>query len=247
MSAFTFTQLEEGEMLVIGPVAFSSSSSVSFSGGGGQQAQVSRANVRKIGITNRRVIVEQGDQPRDAQVISNAEVTRVYIRRERMGSKVEKIETRQGQTVKLDIAGLKPAEEARLFEIFPNAEIGEKKGLFGGFSKLAPQPVPAPRAPSAPRPPAPAKPASPVPPPSAWPARSHIDDPDIHSLDDLRRYYPLAPEYDYVQTDDGDYWVKRLSDGAQFALLVEEEMLGFDVPLQDPKRRKITIEVIKRK
>jgi hypothetical protein len=80
-----------------------------------------------------------------------------------------------------------------------------------------------------------------------WPRRSHIDDPDIHTLEDLRRYYPLSEEYDYVETAGGEYRVKRLSDGAEFAILIEEELMGFDVPVQDPKRRKVTVEIFKKK
>ncbi|MBN1889329.1 MAG: hypothetical protein JW850_15145 [Thermoflexales bacterium] len=251
MSAFTYTQLEEGEVVVIGPVTFSSS--VSFSAGSGQQsAQLSRKNERKIGITNRRVIVEQGDQAQGAQIVANADVKRVYVRREKFGTKVEKIETQRGQTVKLDMAGLGPMDEARLFELFPSAEIGESKGLFGGFSKITPRPVAAPRVPPPPKPPAGvgASPAiKPAPAAAGWggPGKSHIDDADIKTVEDLRRYYPLPKEYDYEQTAEGEYMVKRLSDGAQFPILLEEEMLGFDVPVQDPKRKKVTVEVIKKK
>ena len=68
----------------------------------------------------------------------------------------------------------------------------------------------------------------------------------IKTLEDLRRYYPLPTEYDYEQTAEGEYVVKRLSDGAQFRILLEEELLGFDVPVQGPKR-KVTVEVFKQK
>ncbi len=252
MSAFTHTTLEEGEVMVIGPVTFSSSSSFSVSAGGAQGAQVSRTNTRTIGITTRRVIVEQGSQPNATQIVANADVKRVYVRREKVGTKIEKVETNRGQTVKLGLGGLRPVEEAGLFEIFPAAEIGEQKGLFGGFSKIALQPVPAPRRPLASRPPA--RTASPAIARSTPPAavgggsvKSHIDDADIKALADLRRYYPLPEEYDYAETAEGEYRVKRLNDGAQFPILLEEELLGFDVPVQDPKRKKVTIEVFKQK
>ena len=252
MSAFTHTSLEEGEVMVIGPVIFSSTSSLSFSAGGTQSAQASRTDKRTIGITNRRVIVEQSNQPHETQIVSNMDVKRVYVRREKAATKVEKVETNRGQTVKLDLGGLHPLQEARLYEIFPNAEIGEQKGLFGSFSKLPPRPAPVPNVPPPPKPPASsgvstaARPAS-----SATggggPGKSHIDDADIKTLDDLRRYYPLPREYDYEQLAEGEYVVKRLSDGAQFRILLEEELLGFDVPVQDPKRKKVTVEVIKKK
>jgi hypothetical protein len=162
------------------------------------------------------------------------------------------VETVQGQTIELDLGGIRPHEEVRLFELFPSAEIGEKKGLFGGFTKITPRAIPAPRIPSPPRPGAAKQvPSAARPAPAAtgqeFPRKNHIDDADIHSLEDLRRYYPLSAEYDYVQTPEGEYRVKRLKDGQQFAILLEEELLGFDVPIQDPKRKKITVEIIKKK
>ena len=235
---------------MIGPVTFSSSSSLSFNAGGTQSAQVSQTNRRKVGITNRRVIIEQGGQPHGTQIISNADVKRVYVRREKFGIKVERIETNSGEKVKLDIAGLNARDEVRLFKLFPNAEIGQRKGLFGGFSKLTPRPVAASRKARS------SKPAARRPAPGAARstrptgrrlAKSHLDDTDIQSLEDLRRYYPLPQEYDYAQRAQGDYVVKRLADGEEFLFSLEEGILGFDVPVQDPKRRKVTIEVMKKK
>jgi hypothetical protein len=252
MSEFAYTTLEEGEAVAIGPVTFSSSSSLSFNAGGTQSAQVSQTNERKVGITNRRVIVERGGQPHETQIISNADVMRVYVRREKLGTKIERIETTNGQKVKLDIAGLSALDEARLFEVFPNAEIGERKGLFGGFSKLTPRPVAVSRKARSSKPatrktaPVAAKPTLPTTGGRGL-AKSHIDDTDIQTLEDLRHYYPLPQEYDYEQTAKGEYVVKRLADGEEFLFLLEEGILGFDVPVQDPKRRKVTIEVLKKK
>ena len=258
MSGFQFTLLEDGEVMVIGPVTFSSSSSFSVSGPTGQSAQVGRAKQRIMGITNRRVIVEQSDQPNATQIAANADVKRVYVKRDKFGAKIEKVETTRGQTVELNLGGLKPMQEARLFEVFSNAEIGEKKGLFGGFAKLEPRPMPVMRKPPPPRPqpkkgaPAPAKPkpaatAKPRPVATAPPdlSKTIISDADIHSLDDLRRHYPLPREYAYAETA-GQFVVKRLSDGTQFTILCEEELLTFDVPIDDPRRRKITVEVFKK-
>jgi hypothetical protein len=80
---------------------------------------------------------------------------------------------------------------------------------------------------------------------STYPMGSLIDDLRICTVDDLRRHYPLPGEYDYVETAEGGLVVQRLSDGAQFVFLLEEELLSFDVPVQDPKRRKMTVEVDK--
>ncbi len=78
---------------------------------------------------------------------------------------------------------------------------------------------------------------------SPYPQGSLIDDPNIRTVDDLRRQYPLPGEYDYAETAEAGLVVQRLSDGAQFPFLLEEELLSFDVPVEDPKRRKITVEV----
>ena len=75
---------------------------------------------------------------------------------------------------------------------------------------------------------------------------SLIDDPNIRTVDDLRRHYPLPGEYDYAETTEGGLVVQRLSDGAQFVFLLEEELLSFDVPVEDPKRRKRTVEIDRR-
>ncbi len=89
MSAFPFTQLGEDEVMVIGPVTFSSSSSFSVSSPTGQSAQVKQSNQRIMGVTNRRVIVEQSGQPNATQIIANADVKRVYVKRDKFGAKIE--------------------------------------------------------------------------------------------------------------------------------------------------------------
>jgi len=252
MSAFPFTQLGEDEVMVIGPVTFSSSSSFSVSSPTGQSAQVKQSNQRIMGVTNRRVIVEQSGQPNATQIIANADVKRVYVKRDKFGAKIEKVETSRGQTIELNIGGLNPMQEARLFEVFPNAEIGQKKGLFGGFAKLEPRAMPVMRRPPPTRPKLakkgsrPAARPAPVKPAAAAARGSIISDADIKTLGDLNRYYPLPKEYAYAG-EAGQFVVKRLSDDAQFPILCEEELLTFDVPVQDPKRKKVTVEVFKKK
>lgn len=49
---------------------------------------------------------------------------------------------------------------------------------------------------------------------SAYPQGNLIDDPNIRTVDDLRRHYPLPGEYDYAETTKGGLVVQRLSDGA---------------------------------
>ena len=72
-----------------------------------------------------------------------------------------------------------------------------------------------------------------------------ISDPDIHTLDDLQRYYPLPPGYVYQQAGE-EFVVCRTSDGAVFRFLLEDLMMGFDVPAPGRPGNKRTIEVIRR-
>lgn len=59
---------------------------------------------------------------------------------------------------------------------------------------------------------------------------SHIDDPDVKTLEDLYHYYVLPQGYEYRTRDDGSPYVLRLSDGTEFKILVEASMLTFDEP-----------------
>ncbi len=74
---------------------------------------------------------------------------------------------------------------------------------------------------------------------------SYISEPDIKSLDDLNRHYPLPAGYVYGQNEAGGLIVIRSSDGAQFGFLLEDGMLGFDVPTPGKPGNKVTVEVIR--
>jgi hypothetical protein len=116
--------------MVFGP--FTSVSTTSFSAGGTQVS--SRTSERNWGITNRRVIVETAGAPRKTQTIPTADVRCVFVKRKksRRGRPcitITKLESASGQRVKLGLGGLK--DEARIRQIFPNAESKEKKGLLG--------------------------------------------------------------------------------------------------------------------
>jgi len=78
--------------------------------------------------------------------------------------------------------------------------------------------------------------------------QNSIDDPDIKTVADLNRYYPLPDGFAYAQTSDGVPVVERQADGQTFYFLIEEELMGFDVPHTRPDGRpgKQTYEVFKR-
>lgn len=80
-----------------------------------------------------------------------------------------------------------------------------------------------------------------------YPSKSIINDPDLKSLVDFRRYYPLPQGHQYRQRDSRDIVVVRESDGTEFVLLVEEGILAWDVPRQrkDGSWGKKTTEVLK--
>ena len=131
MRGFNFTELETGEEIVFGPVTTTTTTSVSGSSDAGEQS-LSRTKGRTIGITTRRVIVEDLQRPEAAQVIPNADIGKVFIKsRQRKGQEsisLVKAQTVNGQTVKLDMKGLSPQSKNVLDETFPNAEIVQSKG-----------------------------------------------------------------------------------------------------------------------
>jgi hypothetical protein len=135
MKGFNFTELEAGEELVFGPVTSTKTTSVSGSGGApGQGGSLSHTSGRTVGVTNRRVIVEDLKSPDRTQIVPNANVQRVFIKRQqRQGQSsvnLVKVQTASGP-VKLDIKGLPAQAETMLKSTFPNAEI-----VHGGDSKV---------------------------------------------------------------------------------------------------------------
>jgi hypothetical protein len=78
--------------------------------------------------------------------------------------------------------------------------------------------------------------------------QNSIDDPDIKTFADLTRHYPLPDGFAYAQTAEGVPVVQRLADGETFYFLIEEELMGFDVPQTRPDGTpgKKTIEAFKR-
>ena len=78
--------------------------------------------------------------------------------------------------------------------------------------------------------------------------QNSIDDPDIKTFADLARHYPLPQGFVYAQTAEGVPVVKRQDDGETFYFLIEEELMGFDVPRPRPDGTpgKKTIEVFKK-
>jgi len=84
-------------------------------------------------------------------------------------------------------------------------------------------------------------------PPHKYPSRSIVNDPDLKTLADFERYYPLPEGYEYRERRPGDVIVVRRADSAEFVFLVEEGILGFDIPhqKQDGSWGKRTTEVLK--
>lgn len=71
---------------------------------------------------------------------------------------------------------------------------------------------------------------------------SHIDDPDVHTILDLETYYPPPEGYSYFESSKG-FFVRRKSDLSVFPILLEAEMLTFDVPNETGK---FTFEIEKK-
>lgn len=135
MNRFSSTELEAGEELVFGPVT--SSKTTSFSGGRGpSQGSASRTVGRTVGITNRRVIIENTQSPDKSRVVSNDQVQSVSIKRKQRGGRatitITKLQTATGTSVKVDLPGIDAGKESLLTQTFPNAEITEPKGMSKG-------------------------------------------------------------------------------------------------------------------
>jgi hypothetical protein len=77
---------------------------------------------------------------------------------------------------------------------------------------------------------------------------NHIDDPDVKTMADLARHYPLPAGYEYRVQTDGSPYIRRLSDEMKCKIMVEEGLLTFDEPFTRPdgKTGYKTIEVFKR-
>jgi len=138
MSGFKFTELEEGENILFGPITFTQTTSFSSTGGAGPgpatRHQVSKTKGSTIGITDRRVIVEDLESPDKTQITPNEKVQRVFVKRKQQRGQptitLSKLQTASGQVVKLNIQGLPAGAEGKLKETFPNAEIAEDKKCF---------------------------------------------------------------------------------------------------------------------
>jgi hypothetical protein len=90
----------------------------------------------------------------------------------------------------------------------------------------------------------------PAAPPRRYPSHSIINEADLQSLADFNRHYPLPAGFQYQQRGQSptDIVVVRQSDGQEFVFLVEEGILGFDIPRQkeDGSWGKRTTEVLRR-
>jgi hypothetical protein len=132
MGAFKFTELESEEKVVFGPVT--STRTASFSAGTGpSQSSVSRTSGRTVGVTNQRLIVEDLDSPNKTQIVPNADVKQVFIKRKQRGGRstttLSRVQTASGQDIKLNIQGLPGQAESALKSTFPAAEIALEKGM----------------------------------------------------------------------------------------------------------------------
>ncbi len=137
MNSFSFSELEAGEELVFGPVTSTKTVSMSGSGGApGQEGSLSHTSGRTVGVTNRRVIIEDLASPAKTQIVLNADVRRVFVkRRQQQGQSfidLVRVQTVSGQNLKLDIKRLPAQAEAMLQTTFPQAEIVQGKGGAGG-------------------------------------------------------------------------------------------------------------------
>ena len=151
MSDFDFTTLEDGEEIVFGVTTASSSSAHRHVENGVVTENSSVSSERKIGVTNRRAIVETVGDSTATRIVPNDQVSRVQLQRSDFMGKprfnLAAVETATGESLALGIGFLEAKDKARLCATFPHAEIVEsgdapeeaqadsdaprKKGIFG--------------------------------------------------------------------------------------------------------------------
>jgi hypothetical protein len=135
MTEFTSIEMQPGEEIVFGPVTSTKTTTVG-GGTGPAQGGVSRTVGRTVGVTNRRVVIEDLQNPANSTVIPNDQVQKVIIKRKKKGEQesitLSKIETATGSSIKVDLPGIDARREAQLGETFPNAEISQTSGLSTG-------------------------------------------------------------------------------------------------------------------
>jgi hypothetical protein len=131
MAEFTSVEMQPGEEIVFGPVT--STKTTTVSGGTGS---ASRTVGRTVGVTNRRVVIEDLDSPGKAKVIPIDQVQKVTIKRKKKGKResitITKIETATGSSIKVDLPGINANRESEIGETFPNAEISQASGMSKG-------------------------------------------------------------------------------------------------------------------
>ena len=136
MTEFTSVEMQPGEEIVFGPVTSTKTTTVS-GGTGPAQGGVSRTVGRTVGVTNRRIVIEDLQNPANSTVIPNDQVQKVTIKRKKKGEQesitIAKIETATGSSIKVDLPGIDARRESQLGETFPNAEISQASGMSKGL------------------------------------------------------------------------------------------------------------------
>lgn len=132
MRGFKFTELQDGEKMVFGPVTFTRTTSVSGGAGPAQQS-AAKTNGETIGITDQRVIVEDLNSASKTKIVPNDEVLKVYVKRKTKNGRttitLTKVQS-AGGNYKINMKGLPEQAEAKLQELFPNAELAQESGCF---------------------------------------------------------------------------------------------------------------------
>jgi hypothetical protein len=128
---FDFTKLEDGEALQFGIAKHVKSSSVSLGG-----VNVSSSSEEtKVGITDRRVIVEKSTG--ETVVLPIADVKSITMTRDKvMGAPIIQLVslvTQTGRKVELGIGHIDPSREAELKALFGAAQVIEKKKSWLSF------------------------------------------------------------------------------------------------------------------
>jgi hypothetical protein len=131
------TKFGEGEKIVFGPARTADTSALGVASHD-RPGDATYTTIRIVCVTNQRVIVESGDAlitipTKDIQIVL---IKRIVKRNHLVGINLLGVSSRHGRKVQLDIPNLEPEREPELQQIFPNAQIKERKGLTGFLDSL---------------------------------------------------------------------------------------------------------------
>ncbi len=140
MSRFDFIKLDSDEEMIFGPLRIAKNKSPQSSPKPTASTPTMVNRIRKIGLTSKRLIIEQGEMADANYIIPNCEIKTIIIRREKSSGYprlvLEAVQTISGETTPVDLTLMDPQAEAKIKAVFPNVRLQVKRGCLAWLSFL---------------------------------------------------------------------------------------------------------------